>query len=49
MDSEVGMDALALAFAALESGESGKIIKIEDVISGKSNSYQKIIDDELNI
>ena len=35
--------------AALESGESGKIIKIEDVISGKSNSYQKIIDAELNI
>ena len=48
-DSKVGMDALALAYAALESGESGKIIKIEDVISGKSNSYQKIIDDELNI
>ena len=29
VDSEVGMDALALAYAALESGESGKIIKIE--------------------
>lgn len=49
VDSEVGMDALALAYAALESGESGKIIKIKDVISGESNSYQKIIDDELKI
>ena len=49
VDSEVGMDALALAYGALESGESGKIIQVEDVISGKSNAYQEIIDDELNI
>ena len=49
VDSEVGMDALALAYGALESGESGETVNLKDIISGVTNSYQSIIDEEFNI
>jgi|TARA_B100000131_G_scaffold139220_1_gene135520 predicted dehydrogenase len=49
VDSEVGMDALALAYGALESGESGETVNLKDIISGVTNSYQNIIDEEFNI
>ena len=43
------MDALALAYGALESGESGETVNLKDIISGVTNSYQSIIDEEFNI
>lgn len=40
---EGGMKALALLYAVLESGETGKPVKIGDVISGKVSAYQREI------
>ena len=49
VDEIAGIKALSLAYGALESGETGKIVKLKDIESGKVNEYQSEIDLELGI
>lgn len=44
-----GADALALAYAALESGELGAPVAFGDVVSGDANTYQREINEALGI
>jgi len=44
-----GMDALALAYALMESGVSGSSVTVEDVAEGRSSSFQDDIDAEMGI
>ena len=43
----MGMKGLALPYAMLESGLSGEVVKMADVLSGKVNAYQADIDEGL--
>ncbi len=42
---EDGMKALGLLYAVLESGESGKPVKLSDVLSGSVSAYQREINE----
>ncbi len=44
IDAEEGMKSKAVSEAIYESGKSGQVVKVKDVISGKVNSYQKDVD-----
>lgn len=44
-----GMDALALAYALMESGEAGKPVTVEDVAEGRASAFQDEIDAEMGI
>ena len=44
-----GMDALALAYALMESGMSGLPVTVEDVAEGKASAFQDEIDTEMGI
>ncbi|MBT3996147.1 MAG: Gfo/Idh/MocA family oxidoreductase [Chloroflexi bacterium] len=44
-----GMDALALAYALMESGTSGLPVTVEDVAEGKASAFQDEIDTEMGI
>lgn len=46
---KVGMNGLALPYAMLESGFSGEVVKMTDIITGKTNAYQSDIDHEIEI
>ena len=41
-----GIKALSLAYGLIESGLSGRVIKLKDVISGKEDLYQKEINEK---
>jgi len=43
------MDALALAYALMESGVSGVPVTVEDVAEGRSSQFQDEIDAEMSI
>lgn len=45
IDAEEGLRSKAVSEALYESGKSGEVVKINDVISGKVNAYQRDIDD----
>jgi hypothetical protein len=44
-----GMDALALAYALMESGLKGAPVSVEDVAEGRASAFQNDIDVEMNI
>jgi predicted dehydrogenase len=44
---EVGMNGLALPYAMLESGLSGEVVNMADVLNGEVNAYQCEIDAEI--
>jgi predicted dehydrogenase len=44
-----GMDALALAYALMESGVSGTPVTVEDVAEGRASAFQDEIDAEMGI
>ncbi|MEE8046006.1 MAG: Gfo/Idh/MocA family oxidoreductase [Dehalococcoidia bacterium] len=44
-----GMDALALAYALMESGVSGMPVTVEDVADGRATKFQDEIDTEMGI
>jgi predicted dehydrogenase len=44
-----GMDALALAYALMESGVSGAPVSVEDVAEGRASTFQDEIDAEMGI
>jgi len=44
-----GMDALALAYAMMESGVSGMPVTVEDVAEGRASKFQDDIDAEMGI
>jgi predicted dehydrogenase len=44
-----GMDALALAYALMESGQTGGPVTVEDVAEGRSSQFQDEIDAEMGI
>jgi predicted dehydrogenase len=44
-----GMDALALAYALMESGSSGSPVTVEDVAEGRVSVFQDEIDTEMGI
>ncbi len=44
-----GMDALALAYALMESGVSGVPVNVEDVAEGRISAFQDEIDTEMGI
>ena len=48
VDADVGIKGLALPYALLESGLSGEVVKMSDVIDGKVNAYQMGIDEDLS-
>ena len=43
------MDALALAYALMESGVSGTSVTVEDVAEGRTSKFQDEIDVEMGI
>jgi len=46
---EVGMKGLALPYAMLESGLSGEVVSMADVLNGKTDAYQSEIDDDISV
>jgi len=44
-----GMDALALAYALMESGLQGAPVSVDDVAEGRASAFQDDIDSEMNI
>ena len=44
-----GMDALALAYALMESGVDGAPVSVEDVAEGRTSAFQDEIDYEMGI
>lgn len=44
IDAEEGLKSKAVSEAIYESGKTGDVVKIKDVISGKVNAYQKDVD-----
>ncbi|MDA1280316.1 MAG: Gfo/Idh/MocA family oxidoreductase [Chloroflexi bacterium] len=44
-----GMDALALAYALMESGASGSTVTVDDVAEGRTSDFQDDIDREMGI
>ncbi|MFW6175139.1 MAG: Gfo/Idh/MocA family protein [Chloroflexota bacterium] len=49
VDGRVGMEAAGLAYAVLESGETGAPVRMEDVLSGRVEAYQQPINEANNI
>ena len=47
--AEEGMAALALAYGVMESGESGRPVKVSDVVSGVVSGFQDDIDRTMGI
>ena len=43
------MDALALAYALMESGLKGAPVSVDDVTEGRTSAFQDDIDTEMNI
>jgi hypothetical protein len=46
---EEGMEALALAYALLESGVRGGPVNVKDIMDGSISSYQDEIDNQMGI
>ncbi|MBT3601893.1 MAG: Gfo/Idh/MocA family oxidoreductase [Candidatus Latescibacteria bacterium] len=44
IDAVEGLNSKAVSEAIYESGKSGQVVKVKDVISGKVNAYQKDVD-----
>ncbi|MDA0710573.1 MAG: Gfo/Idh/MocA family oxidoreductase [bacterium] len=44
IDAVEGLNSKAVSEAIYESGKSGQVVKVSDVISGKVNAYQKDVD-----
>ena len=44
IDAEEGLRSKAVSEAIYESGKTGKVVKVADVVSGKAREYQKDID-----
>ncbi|MFT5370030.1 MAG: putative dehydrogenase, partial [Candidatus Latescibacterota bacterium] len=44
IDAVEGLNSKAVSEAIYESGKSGQVVKISDVISGKVNAYQRDVD-----
>lgn len=44
IDAEEGMKSKAVSEAIYESGKTGQVVKVKDIISGKANSYQRDVD-----
>jgi len=44
IDATEGLNSKAVSEAIYESGKSGQVVKVSDVISGKVNAYQKDVD-----
>ena len=44
IDATEGLNSKAVSEAIYESGKSGQVVKVRDVISGKVNAYQKDVD-----
>ena len=46
VDATVGMKALALSYALLESGEVGAPVTLDEVMDGTVAEYQQSIDED---
>ncbi len=44
IDAEEGLKSKAISEAIYESGKSGKVVKVADVIRGKVDAYQRDVD-----
>ena len=44
IDAEVGLRSKAVSEAIYESGRSGQVVKVADVLKGKIDAYQRDID-----
>jgi predicted dehydrogenase len=44
IDAREGLNSKAVAEAIYESGKTGQVVKVRDVISGKVNAYQRDVD-----
>ena len=44
IDAEEGLMSKAISEAIYESGKSGEVVKVADVIRGKANAYQRDLD-----
>jgi len=44
IDATEGLKSKAVSEAVYESGKSGKVVKVSDVVSGKVNAYQRDLD-----
>ena len=44
IDAEEGLRSKAVGEAVYESGKTGQVVKVNDVIKGRVNAYQKDID-----
>ena len=49
VDHEAGMEAVALVYGILESGQMGAPVKIADVVDGSVAEYQRPIDEEVGV
>ena len=49
VDQEAGMNAVALVYAILESGEAGAPVNLRDIMDGSVAEYQRSIDEEIGI
>ena len=44
IDAEEGLRSKAISEAVYESGKSGQVVKVADVLSGKIDGYQRDVD-----
>ena len=44
IDAEEGLKSKAVSEAIYESGKTGQVVKVRDVVSGKINAYQRDVD-----
>ena len=44
IDAEEGLRSKAVSEAIYESGKSGEVVKVADVLSGKIDAYQRDVD-----
>ena len=49
VNAQVGMKALGLSYAILESGEIGEPVGLSDVLEGRVAEYQRSIDEDNNV
>jgi predicted dehydrogenase len=49
VDGPAGLRAVALVYAILESAAVGESVRMEDVLSGKIDAYQREIDDAIGV
>ncbi len=49
VDASTGARSVAISYALLESGESGKIVTIDEVMGDETNDYQKEINESLGL